>query len=110
MVSDDYKSGVTIFGATRQRQAWDANGDGFSEIGLINARNIGFRSYYKTSTQSKLTFEYHNLQEFRRGGNNMHMPAHQADITEQTDHNINSGGIKFDIFSSDYKHRFNIYS
>ncbi len=110
MVSDDYKSGVTIFGATRQRQAWDANGDGFSEIGLINARNIGFRSYYKTSTQSKLTLEYHNLQEFRRGGNNMHLPAHQADITEQTDHNINSGGIKFDIFSSDYKHRFNIYS
>ena len=110
MVSDDYISGVTFFGATRQRQDWDANADGFSEIGLINARNIGFRSYYKTSTQSKLTLEYHNLQEFRRGGNNMHMPAHQADITEQTDHNINSGGLKFDIFSRDYKHRFNIYS
>ena len=45
LVSDDYTSGVNIYGSTRQREAWDANGDGFSEIGLINSRNVGFRSY-----------------------------------------------------------------
>lgn len=110
LVSEDYQSGVSIYGSTRQREAWDANGDGFTEIGEINARNIGFRSYFKTSKQSKLTAEYHNLGEFRRGGNKLNLPAHQSDITEQTNHNINSGGIKWDYFTSDYKHRLNVFT
>jgi len=110
LVSEDYQSGVSIYGSTRQREAWDANGDGFTEIGLITARNVGFRSYFKTSSQSKLTVEYHNLGEFRRGGNKLEVPAHQSDITEQTDHNINSGGVKWDFFTPDYKHRFNVFS
>jgi len=110
LVSDDYKAGVSIYGSTRQREGWDANDDGFTEIGLIKARNVGFRSYFKTSTQSKLTLEYHNLGEFRRGGNKLDLPAHNADITEQTDHNINSGGLKWEFFTPDNKHRFNIYS
>jgi outer membrane receptor for ferrienterochelin and colicins len=110
LVADDYRTGVSIYGSSRQREGWDANGDGFTEIGLITARNIGFRSYFKTGDQSKLTAEYHNLSEFRRGGNNLHLPAHQADITEQTDHNINTGGVKWDFFTPDYKHRLNLFT
>lgn len=110
MVSDDYKTGVTIYGSTRQRDAWDANSDGFTEIGLIQAKNLGLRSYFKLSTQSKLTLEYHHLGEFRRGGNNLHLPAHQSDITEQTNHNIHSGSVKWERFSSDYKHKWNVFS
>ena len=110
LVSEDYKAGVSIYGSARQREGWDANGDGFTEIGLINARNVGFRSYFKPGLQNKITLEYHNMGEFRRGGNKLHLPAHNADITEQTEHNINSGGIKWDIFSRDYTHRFNVYS
>jgi outer membrane receptor for ferrienterochelin and colicins len=110
LVSDDYKAGVSIYGSARQREGWDANGDGFTEIGLINARNVGFRSYFKPGLQNKITLEYHSMGEFRRGGNKLDLPAHNADITEQTEHNINSGGIKWDIFSRDYTHRFNVYS
>lgn len=110
LVSEDYRLGVSIYGSSRQREAWDANGDGFTEIGMINARNVGFRSYFKTSKQSKLTTEYHNLGEFRRGGNKLNLPAHQSDITEQTNHNVNSGGIKWDYFTPDYKHRLNFFS
>jgi outer membrane receptor for ferrienterochelin and colicins len=110
LVSDDYTSGVSIYGSTRQREAWDANVDGFSEIGLINSRNVGFRSYFKTGLQSKLTLEYHNLGEFRRGGNKLDLPAHSADITEQTEHDINSGGLKWEFFTPDFKHRYNVYS
>lgn len=110
LISDNHKAGVSLYGSTRQREAWDANNDGFTEIGLIRSNNLGFRSYFKTSTQSKLTLEYHNLEEFRRGGNKLHLPAHNADITEQTDHLINSGGVKWEVFSSDYRHRAQLYS
>lgn len=110
LVSDDHKAGIYIFGQNRNRSGYDHDGDGFTELGKINAKTIGFRSYLKTSAYSKLTFEYHGINEFRRGGNLLDLPPHETDITEQTDHNINGGGVKYDLFSTDYKHRLNIYS
>src|SRR5690606_32551618 len=48
--------------------------------------------------------------EFRRGGNNLHLPAHQTDITEQLDHKILGGGLSFEKYSSDFKHKFSAYT
>ena len=110
VVSPNNKAGITIFASARQRSPFDYDGDGFSEIGKINAKNIGFRGYIKTGNYTKLTLEYHTLDEFRRGGNNISLPAHEADITEQTDHNIHCAGLKYDIFSKNSKHWFQIYS
>ncbi len=110
VVSDDYKTGVIIFGSTRQRSPFDYDIDGFTEISRIKAKNIGFRGFYKPNNFSKLTIEYHNMGEFRRGGNNLNLAPHEADIAEQIEHNINTGGIKYDIFSKKFKHRLNIYS
>ncbi len=110
VVSADYKTGVMIFGSTRQRSPFDYDNDGFTEISKINVKNTGFRGFYKPGNFSKLTIEYHNLGEFRRGGNNFNQPPHEADIAEQIEHNINTGSIKYDVFSKNYKYRFNIYS
>ena len=110
LVTDDHKAGIYLFGQSRYRASYDHDGDGFSELGRIHAKTLGFRSYLKTSTYSKLTFEFHNISEFRRGGNLLDRPPHETDITEQTDHNINGGGLKFDLFSKDYKHRLNVYT
>lgn len=110
LVSDDYKAGVYLFGMVRDRNHYDHDGDGFSELGMQNASTIGFRSYYKTGSFSKISLEYHNLNEYRRGGNNFDRPPHEADIAEQTQYYTNGGGIKYDIFSSDYRHRFNIFA
>ena len=110
LVTDGHKAGLYVFGQNRQRGHYDHDGDGFSELGKINAKTIGFRSYLKTSNYSKLTFEYHGINEFRRGGNMFDNPPHEADIAEQTEHNINGGGLKYDLFSKDYKHRMNVYT
>lgn len=110
LVTDDHKAGVYLFGQTRYRSAYDDDGDGFTELGNLSARTLGFRSYLKTGLYSKLTFEYHNISEFRRGGNLLDLPPHETDITEQTDHTINGGGLKFDLFSPDYKHRLSAYT
>ena len=97
-----------MFGQNRYRGAYDHDGDGYTELGKLNARTLGFRSYLKTSMYSKLTFEYHNINEYRRGGNLLDLPPHEANIAEQTEHNINGAGLKFDLFSKDYKHRLNV--
>jgi len=110
VVSDDHKAGIMFFGASRQRSPFDYNGDGFTELAQINMQNLGFRAYFKPSVYSKLSIEYHNIGEFRRGGNKLHLPPHESDIAEQIDHSINSGGFKYDIFSKNHKHRLNIYT
>ncbi len=110
MISDNGKFGTSVYGSTRQRGGWDANSDGFTEIGTIKSRSLDFKSYFKTSLQSKLTMEYHNSSEFRRGGNKLDLPPHDADIAEQTEHNINTGGLRYDWFTRDYKHRASAYA
>ena len=110
LVTDDHKAGIYLFGQSRHRSAYDHDGDGFSELGQLEARTVGFRSYLKTSTYSKLGFEYHNISEYRRGGDQINRPPHEAWVAEQTDHSINGGGLKFDLFSKDYKHRLNVYT
>jgi outer membrane receptor for ferrienterochelin and colicins len=109
-VSDDHKKGVYIFGMVRDRQPYDHNNDGFSEIPTIRSETLGFRGYYKTSNYSKLTLEYHRINEFRRGGDMFERPPHEANIAERLCHKINGGGMHFDFYSPNFKHRASIYS
>lgn len=110
IVSEDNKLGLAVFGQNTSKDAWDANGDGFTELSKISGQTIGFRGYVKTGLYSKITAEYHHLEEFRRGGDNLDLPPHEAMIAEQTKHGINTGGLKFDWFSKDQKHRLNIFA
>lgn len=110
IVSEDNKLGLAVFAQNTQKDAWDANGDGFTELSMIDGQTLGMRGYVKTGLYSKLTAEYHHLQEFRRGGDNINLPPHEAMIAEQTKHGINTGGLKFDWFSKDQKHRLNVFA
>ncbi len=110
IISEDNKLGLAVFGQNTSKDAWDANGDGFTELSKISGQTIGFRGYVKTSLYSKITAEYHHLEEFRRGGDNLDLPPHEAMIAEQTKHGINTGGLKFDWFSKNQKHRLNVFT
>ena len=110
IVSEDNKLGLAVFGQNTSKDAWDANGDGFTELSKISGQTVGFRGYIKTGLYSKITAEYHHLQEFRRGGDNLDLPPHEAMIAEQTEHGINTGGLKYDWFSKNQKHRLNAFA
>jgi len=109
-VSDDYKAGVYLFGMVKDRDPYDRNEDGFSDIPKLNSETVGFRAYYKTSPYTRLTAEYHHIHEFRRGGDAFDQPPHLVDIAEQLNHKIDGGGLKFDYFSSNNRHRLGIYA
>lgn len=110
IISDDQSSGIFLFGSLRNRGHYDANSDGFSEIGTIENSTFGLRAFYKLSAYSKFIVEYHHLDEFRRGGNGFDLQPHETDITEQTDHDINCGGITYNHFSKNYKSKFSVYT
>jgi len=96
-VSDDYKTGMSIFGFHRKRDAFDANADGFSELSKIKNLTLGGKLYQRVANRGKLTIDYFNIYEFRRGGNKFELPPHETDITESVTHRINSGAANYDV-------------
>ena len=110
LVTENGKAGMYIFGQNRHRSGYDYDNDGYTELPKLKNQTVGFRSYLKTSTYSKLTFEYHHMNEYLLGGNLLDRPPHEADIAEQLEHSIDGGGLKFDLFSSDYKHKLSVFT
>ncbi len=96
VVSDDRRAGIAIFGHNRSRQPYDHNGDGYSEVGQLKARMVGFRGYLRTSDFTKLNLEYHNIHDFRRGGDCFDLPSPMAHISEGGEHDIHSASLKWD--------------
>jgi len=108
-VSDDHRAGLYLFGMIRDREGYDRDGDGFTEIPKLGSETLGFRGFYKTGDYSKLTAEYHHIREFRRGGDQFDRPPHEVEIAEQLRHKIDGGGLKYDMWSADQRHRGNVY-
>lgn len=110
LVSEDNKYGIALYETYRNRNPYDANGDDFSEVGLLNLNSFGFNAYYRPSMFSRLSLEYHTTNEYRRGGNKFDLEPFQSDITEQTRHSINSGGLCYEQSWNEYKHRMSLYT
>ncbi|MBO7248655.1 MAG: carboxypeptidase-like regulatory domain-containing protein, partial [Bacteroidales bacterium] len=92
-------STVTMGHYSSMPMGHDGNGDGFTDITRMQSETIGYRGYYKTTAHSKLTAEYHHIGEYRRGGNNIDLPPHMADIAEDVRHQINGGSLRFNYFA-----------
>jgi len=110
MVSKDNVYGLALYQTYRNRNPYDADGDGFSELGKLNMNTFGLRAYYRPSQFGRLSVEYHVTDEFRRGGNKFDLEPFETDITEQTRHVINSGGLSYDMYFDEYKHKMSLYS
>lgn len=109
LVAKDNSYGIALYESYRNRNPYDADGDGFSELGKLNMNTFGFRSYYRPTKFSRINLEYHTTNEFRRGGNKFDLQPHETDITEQTKHVINSGGASYDLSWKEYKHKISVY-
>lgn len=110
VTTDNHKLGLMIYGQNRDRASYDHNGDGYTEIGEIKSKTIGARAFMRPSDNTRLTLEYRATEEFRRGGDQLEKPAHESNITEQTDHQIHGGDINFNYWSDDYKTKWNVYA
>ncbi|MEE1235085.1 MAG: TonB-dependent receptor [Bacteroidaceae bacterium] len=110
LAGKDNVYGLALYQTYRNRNPYDDNGDGFSEIGKLNMNTFGLRGYYRPSQNGKLGVEYHTTNEFRRGGNKFSLEPFETDITEQTKHVINSGGLNYDHFFTDYKHKLSVFA
>ena len=110
IVSESGRAGISVFGQSRHRSGYDHDGDGFTELPVISSQSVGMRSFFRTGAYSRITAQYHHIDEYRRGGDLLKQPPHEAFVAEQTDHAIDGGSLSFDISSADRSNHFNAYA
>lgn len=110
VVTDNNKAGAFIYGQSRYRDGYDHNDDGFTEVAQLKSQTLGARSFFRTSADSKLTVEYHNTHEYRRGGDQLNLPAHMAMIAEQVDHNIHAGEATLDLWLRERRDHVSVFA
>ncbi|WP_430817719.1 TonB-dependent receptor [Carboxylicivirga sp. RSCT41] len=98
IVSDDKKTGLALFGFYRDRDPFDANGDGFSESSQIENLTFGARLYHRIDYRNKITLDFIRVNEERRGGNDFNKLNHEADISEAVDHKITTTALTYERF------------
>jgi outer membrane receptor for ferrienterochelin and colicins len=110
VLNEDLTLGMQFFGMYRDRSPFDANDDGFTEITNMENRTFGFKSFYRNSNRSKLILDFHSINEFRRGGDQLELQPYESLITEQIESEMTGGGITYDFSDEAQNNRYNIYA
>lgn len=110
IVNESLTSGVTFYGMNRNRESYDANGDGFTELVELKNTVLGARAFFKPGDNSKISLDFSAIEEYRRGGDRLDLAPHFTDITEELDHNTFFGGFNYELWSKDSRNKFSIYT
>lgn len=108
-VAEDLMKGIILSGMYRDREAYDHNKDGFTEITELNNLNFGLKTFYKFNDRKKVTLDFSTLAEDRRGGDALDKAPHNANIAEAIETKVVSGGIAYDYFSKNYFNKLSFY-
>ncbi len=95
LVSNNSKTGMSLYGFYRNREFFDANNDSFSEIASLNNTTIGTRLFHRFGKRNKLAFDFFNIKEKRRGGDKFDHPVHETGIAEAIEHNLLTAALTY---------------
>ncbi|WP_231850266.1 TonB-dependent receptor [Winogradskyella sp. PG-2] len=99
IVSDDLTSGITLYGIYRNRDAFDANGDGYSEITILENNSLGAKAFLRPNDNSRIGLDFTAIREYRRGGDQLDLAPQFTNITEELDHNTIFSGLDYELFN-----------
>ncbi|MFT5640111.1 MAG: outer membrane receptor for ferrienterochelin and colicins [Cyclobacteriaceae bacterium] len=109
IVSEDLNSGVTLYGTFRDRESFDANNDGFTELVELKNNILGAKAFVKLSDRSKILADFSAIEEYRRGGDRLDLAPHFTDITEELDHNTVFTGLTYDFWTANQRDKISVY-
>ncbi|MFT5217668.1 MAG: outer membrane receptor for ferrienterochelin and colicins [Glaciecola sp.] len=109
IVSEDLTSGITVYGIFRDRDAFDANDDGFTEITKLNNNSLGAKVFLRPNDNSRIGLDFTGIREYRRGGDRLDLAPQFTDITEELDHNTIFTGVDYELFDDARKNSGTAY-
>ena len=109
VITHKRNAGAAIFVNRRMRQAYDHNGDNFSELPLLANNSFGANLFYKPRHNQKLELSFSSLTEYRYGGEMVEDPAHMALQSEERTHYVFMGGLDYQVNFNDENSSFIAY-
>ncbi len=97
MVTNKRNAGASVFINNRSRQAYDHNGDNFSELPELKNNSFGINLFYKPDPDQKIEISLTSLHEYRYGGEMIDDPPHLARQAEERTHDVLMGGVDYQI-------------
>ncbi|MDO9613403.1 MAG: TonB-dependent receptor, partial [Bacteroidota bacterium] len=97
MLTKKRTAGAAIFVNRRHREAYDHNGDNFSELPELRNNSFGANLFYKPTYNQKLEVNFSSLNEYRYGGEITDKSAYLAKQSEERTHNVFMGGVDYQL-------------
>ena len=101
VLSRKRNAGISLYTTLRNRDAYDHNGDGFSELPHLKNNSFGLNAFLKPNVNQKIEFSFSSMYEYRRGGDQILAPAHMALQSEERTHNVLMAGLDYQIDFND---------
>ncbi|MDO8951869.1 MAG: TonB-dependent receptor, partial [Draconibacterium sp.] len=109
-LSQKRNAGMALYTSHRQREAYDHNGDNYSELPELNNNSFGLNSFFNLDENQKLEANFSSMHEFRYGGEMITGPSYLAEQSEERTHNILTGGIDYTLTSDNNQTSFVLYA
>ncbi|MCE2497016.1 MAG: TonB-dependent receptor [Flavobacteriales bacterium] len=101
ILSEDLKKGLTLYGLKRDREAWDANSDELTEMVELKNISVGFNAFIRPDDRSKWSMSGTFVNEYRRGGGQLERSPHQANLSEELQHDIFNAQVSYERYLND---------
>jgi len=109
MLTHKENAGASVFVNRRNREAYDHNGDNFSELPKLSDNSFGASLFFKPTYNQKLELSISSLSEYRYGGEIVNEAAHLALQSEERTHNVLMGGLDYQINFNEDRSSFIAY-
>ena len=110
ITTEDYNTGIAIFGMKRKRGSYDADNDGYTEIPELENTSFGFKAFTRPGDRKKITAEFNTNNEYRRGGNELDKLPFLSDVTEQIESTVVAGGLTYEYLDPSLQDNYSIYA
>jgi len=109
MLTHKNNAGAAVYINRRMRQAYDHNGDNFSELPQLANNSFGANLFFKPRHNQKIELSFSSLNEYRYGGEIVDEAVHLAKQSEERTHNVLMGGLDYQINFNDDNSSFILY-
>lgn len=109
-LSQKRNAGVALYTSHRQRDAYDHNGDRFSELPSLTNNSFGLNSFFRLDEKQKLEANLSSMHEYRYGGEMTDGPAYLARQSEERAHDVLMGGVDYELTSEEGDRTLALYT
>lgn len=109
-LSQKRNAGLALYTSHRQRDWYDHNADGYSELPKLTNNSFGLNSFFNMDENQKLEASFSSMHEYRYGGQMVDGPAYLALQSEERTHDVLMSGIDYELTSDNNRNTLAIYT